>query len=219
MTSQRMRKRGRMSQIDFLSCNLSGEIISTSFHCSLNCKKARKQASEEKSSEEQSQEEQAKVLSSGSDKENKRRLGAESQEHTESDYEPSSKKGRQTQHQRGKGRGRGRGRGRGAGRGQASRAVPHTASDSDEDSVPLIQLRRSSRANKGQRVVEPLYSTDTTPKRKSKKEKDREERARLKAERAEKKRLRELRRQEKAAARNGKKVSADDTPFDNTPQG
>ena len=36
-------------------------------------------------------------LLSGSDKENKRRLGTDTAENTESDYEPSSKKGRPTQ--------------------------------------------------------------------------------------------------------------------------
>jgi hypothetical protein len=72
-----------------------------------------------------------------------------------------------------------------------------TASDSEEESAPRITLRRSARANKGQRVVEQLF--DESPKRKSKKQKEAEERVRLKAERAEKRRLRKLKREAREA--------------------
>ena len=115
---------------------------------------------------------------SGSDKENvkKRGRGAGIVKEEASDYEPSSKKGRPAVGGLNRGRGRGRGRPRGGGVG---RSVAHQEEAEDSDDVPLIQLRRSTRSNKGQRVIEPLYTLEQ-PRRKQSKKAQEQEQQRLK---------------------------------------
>ena len=47
-----------------------------------------------------------------------------------------------------------------------SKAVTTESQGDSEDNIPLIQLRRSTRANKGKRTVSPLNISLTTSRRK-----------------------------------------------------